>query len=122
MTDERPRSPARAARSSSVSLAVFDLLSRLEGGPPKIRTGKRVDIQDDVIPWLILEYGLGELLPYIPDQREAVREGVKWQRVRGTPAAVRTALGWIGFDALIEESDAGSFRWAEFQLCLDQAP
>lgn len=117
--DLLPSSSSQLERDLSLS---SDLLSRLEGGPPKIRTGKRVDIQDDVIPWLILEYGLGELLPYIPDQRQAVREGVKWQRVRGTPAAVRTALGWIGFDALIEESEAGSIRWADFQLGLDQAP
>ena len=117
--DLLPSSSSQLERDLSLS---SDLLSRLEGGPPKIRTGKRLDIQDDVIPWLILEYGLGELLPYIPDQREAVREGVKWQRVRGTPAAVRTALGWIGFDALIEESEAGSIRWADFQLGLDQAP
>ena len=117
--DLLPSSSSQLERDLSLS---SDLLSRLEGGPPKIRTGKRVNIQDDVIPWLILEYGLGELLPYIPDQREAVREGVKWQRVRGTPAAVRTALGWIGFDALIEESEAGSIRWADFQLGLDQAP
>jgi len=118
-SDLLPSSSTQLERDLSLSA---DLLRRLEGGPPKIRTGKRLDIQDDVIPWLILEYGLGELLPYIPDQRQAVREGVKWQRVRGTPAAVRTALGWIGFDALIEESEAGSIRWADFQLGLDQAP
>ena len=118
-SDLLPSSSSQLERDISRS---SDHLSRLGQGPPRVRDGKRLNIQDDVIPWLILEYGLGELLPYIPDQRQAVREGVKWQRVRGTPAAVRTALSWIGFDALIEESERGSIRWADFQLGLDQAP
>lgn len=119
---QAPLLPSNASELERDLSLSQDSLTRLSSGPPKIRTGKRLDIQDDVIPWLILEYGLGELLPYIPDQRQAVREGVKWQRVRGTPAAVRTALGWIGFDAQIEESERGSIRWADFQLGLDQAP
>lgn len=119
---QAPLLPSNASELERDLSLSSDSLNRLGSGPPKIRTGKRLDIQDDVIPWLILEYGLGELLPYIPDQRQAVREGVKWQRVRGTPAAVRTSLGWIGFDAQIEESERGSIRWADFQLGLDQAP
>jgi P2-related tail formation protein len=87
-----------------------------------LRTAKRTTIPSSVVPWLIYEYGLGEILPYLGDnQRRALAEGVLWQRVRGTPAAVRIALGWIGVDGFIDESEGGSARWAEYQLGLAAA-
>lgn len=89
---------------------------------PTIRTAKRVNIPDSVVPWLIYEYGLGELLPYLTDQRRAIAEGVLWQRIRGTPEALKIGLGWIGLDAFLEESEAGTLRWAEYQLGLEAAP
>jgi hypothetical protein len=86
---------------------------------PTIRTAKRTDIPDSVVPWLIYEYGLGEILPYLGNnQRQALAEGVLWQRIRGTPEAVRIALSWIGITGLIDESEGGSTRWAEYQLGL----
>jgi hypothetical protein len=98
-------------------------LERVGPAVPTIRTAKRTNIPDGVVPWLIYEYGLNELLPYLGNnQRRAIEEGVQWQRLRGTPQALRTALGWIGFQPLVEESEAGTIRWAEFQLGLDQPP
>jgi P2-related tail formation protein len=89
---------------------------------PIIRTAKRVNIPDSVVPWLIYEYGLGEILPYLGNnQRRAIEEGVLWQRIRGTPEAVRIALGWINVEGLIDESEGGSTRWAEYQLGLSAA-
>jgi len=86
---------------------------------PNIRTAKRTDIPDSVVPWLIYEYGLGEILPYLGNnQRRALADGVLWQRIRGTPESVRIALSWIGLTGLIEESEGGSARWAEYQLGL----
>lgn len=87
------------------------------GGPvPIIRTAKRTNIPDDVVPWLIYEYGLGELLPYLDDQRLILSEGVLWQRIRGTPESVSIALGWIGLDAWVEEPEAGTTRWSEYMI------
>lgn len=94
-------------------------LQRVGSPVPIIRTAKRVNIPDSVLPWLIYEYGLGEILQYLGDnQRRAIAEGVLWQRIRGTPEAVRIALGWIGVEGLIDESEGGSARWAEYQLGL----
>ncbi len=94
-------------------------LQRAGGPVPIIRTAKRVSIPDSVVPWLIYEYGLGEILPYLGNnQRRAIAEGVLWQRIRGTPEAVRIALGWIGITGLVEESEGGTYRWAEYQLGL----
>lgn len=87
-----------------------------------IRTAKRVDIPDSVLPWLIYEYGLSEILPFLDnDKREALEVGIQWQRIRGTPESLRIAMGWIGVNALIDESEAGTDRWAEYQLGLDSA-
>lgn len=97
-------------------------LERIGRPVPTIRTAKRINIPDGVVPWLIYEYGLGELLPYLSDQRQAIAEGVLWQRVRGTPAALKIGLGWIGLIASLEESEAGTLRWAEYQLGLEVAP
>jgi P2-related tail formation protein len=97
-------------------------LQRTGGPAPLIRTAKRVNIPDSVVPWLIYEYGLGEILQYLGNnQRRAIEEGVLWQRVRGTPEAVRIALSWINVTGLIDESEGGSARWAEYQLGLEAA-
>lgn len=95
--------------------------SLVRTGPPVpiIRTAKRTNIPDSVVPWLIYEYGLGEILPYLGNnQRRAIAEGVLWQRIRGTPEAVRIALNWINVVGTIDESEGGSYRWAEYQLGL----
>lgn len=99
-----------------------DVLPKLGPSAERIRDAKRTDIPDDVVPWLIYEYGLGEITPYVPDLRQALAEGIQWQRVRGTRRAIDIGLGWIGFDATVEESEAGTLRWADFQMGLDQAP
>lgn len=99
-----------------------DILPRLGAAVQRIRNAKRQDIPDDVVLWLIYEYGLGEILPYVPDLRQALADGVQWQRLRGTRRAIEISLGWIGFNAAVEESEAGTLRWAQFQLGLDQAP
>lgn len=94
-------------------------LQRVGPPVPTIRTAKRTNIPDSVVPWLIYEYGLGEILPYLGNnQRRAIAEGVLWQRIRGTPEAVRIALSWIGVTGLVDESEGGSYRWAEYQLGL----
>jgi P2-related tail formation protein len=85
---------------------------------PTIRTAKRVNIPDGVVPWLIWEYGLGEILPFLDDQRAALVEGVLWQRIRGTPQSLLVVLGWLGIEAEVDESEGGSAKWAEYQLGL----
>lgn len=96
-------------------------LDRIARPVPIIRIAKRVNIPDGVIPWLVYEYGLGELLPYITNQRRLVSEGVLWQRIRGTPASIRIGLTWVDVEGFVEESERGTRRWAEFMIGLDAA-
>jgi hypothetical protein len=76
---------------------------------------------DALIPWLIWEYGLGELLPYLSDPRRAINEGVIWQRSRGTHAALITALGWVGLSTRIEQEVPG-VHFAQFQIDAGAVP
>jgi P2-related tail formation protein len=114
--------PPNATQFERDTSRTISSLQRAGGPVPVIRTAKRVDIPDSVVPWLIFEYGLGEILPYLGnDQRRAVAEGVLWQRIRGTPQSISIALGWIGLQGTIDESEAGSYRWSEFQVGLSAA-
>jgi hypothetical protein len=78
--------------------------------------GIKYDPPDAWLPWLIWEYGLMEVLPYIKDYRRAIREGIQWQRIRGTPKSLEIALSWIGATPVIEQEEPGCVHWAEFQF------
>jgi hypothetical protein len=73
-----------------------------------------------LLPYLVYEYGLGELTPYVANLYDLIDEGVQWTRVRGTPAALERALGWLGYAAEIEEAPIRRARWNLFQLELDR--
>ena len=106
--------PANATPLEQALSLATDSLSRLALPVDAIRQFK-TDPSDPLLPWLIWEYGLGELLPYLPEPRQAIAEGILWQRLRGTPAALTTALAWIGATATIEQEPPG-VHFAEFQL------
>ena len=113
MTPDDLLPPNATALERSLSLST-DLLTRL-GGETESLKGFKADPSDSLLPWLIWEYGLGELLPYLPQPRQAIAEGILWQRLRGTPAALSTALSWIGMRATVEQEPPG-VHFAEFQL------
>lgn len=113
MTSDHLLPPNATALECSLSLST-DLLTRL-GGETEPLKGFKTDPSDSLLPWLIWEYGLGELLPYLPDPRRAIAEGIRWQRLRGTPAALTTALSWIGATATVEQETPG-IHFAEFQF------
>lgn len=73
-----------------------------------------------LLPFLVWQYGLGELSPYLPNLYDLISEGLKWQRVRGTPAAVSRGLSWLGYAGDIEEASPNRIRWNLFQLELDR--
>lgn len=106
-----PPNATALARALESVLALDDRIAGIEAiGPAKL------DAITPYLPWLIWEYGLGELLPYLPDSHQAIREGVAWQRLRGTPQALTTALGWRGFGAAALEESGPGIGFAAFQL------
>ncbi|MEN5278695.1 phage tail protein, partial [Brucella sp. TWI432] len=73
---------------------------------------------DQIVPYLIAEYGLTEIEDFIANPREILREGILWQRLIGTPAALHRALRWINHDGDIEEFPATKRKWWWFQVHL----
>lgn len=73
-----------------------------------------------LLPFLVWEYGLGELTPYLPNLYDVISDGVRWQRIRGTPAAVSKGLGWLGYSGTIEEDPTRRRYWSGFQVHLDR--
>lgn len=68
--------------------------------------------------WLVWEYGLEELLPFLPNAREVIAQGLQWDRIKGTPESLRLALSWLalGADPAIEEETPTGAHWHEFMM------
>ncbi|OJH30452.1 Phage tail protein (Tail_P2_I) [Armadillidium vulgare] len=72
--------------------------------------GFKFNLKEEVLPWLIEEYELGEILRWVKDRRKAIVEGVKFQRLRGTPESLKIALKWANIeDIIIIEEPPGKY-------------
>ena len=109
--------PSNASPFEIAAAKSTDILTKLGADADLIARFKSVP-GDPILPFLIWEYGLGEAQRYLVDPRRVIREGIQWQRLRGTPAAMHTAFGWIGQTLAIEEEQG--VHWATYQLGLPQ--
>ncbi|MDX5526491.1 MAG: phage tail protein [Wolbachia endosymbiont of Andrena nigroaenea] len=77
---------------------------------------------EKVLPWIIEEYGLEEILHWAKEKRKAVEEGIKFQRLRGTPASLKIALKWANIEdiTIIEEPPGKHFF--ELQIGIKDVP
>ncbi|WP_105403414.1 phage tail protein [Neorhizobium sp. T7_12] len=76
-----------------------------------------------VAPWLVHEYGLGPISQFFATIEDTIDEGRPWQRLRGTPAAVTTALGWLDYTSIfIEDQVRGRRRWHLYQIGMGELP
>ncbi|WP_341810413.1 MULTISPECIES: phage tail protein [unclassified Wolbachia] len=84
--------------------------------------GFKFNLKEETLLWLIEEYELGEILRWIKDKRKAVVEGVKFQRLRGTPASLKIALKWANIEdiKIIEEPPGKHFF--ELQIGIKDVP
>ncbi|MCR6672202.1 phage tail protein [Devosia ginsengisoli] len=87
-----------------------------------MRRVKYVSPRPAMLPFLVYEYGLGELTPYVPNLYDLIDQGVRWQRIRGTVSAVAIGLAWIGYSAEIEPAWTGRRWWNSFQLRFPDLP
>jgi len=78
--------------------------------PGRIR-GFKFSLDEKILPWIIEEYGLEEILRWVTDKRRAIKEGIEFQRLRGTPASLKIALKWANIDGItiIEEPPGEHF-------------
>lgn len=100
----------------------FDPRNEVVPSVSLLRTAKLKEVPDSYVPWLVYEYGLEEVLPWITDPREAMRTGVQWQRIRGTKAALELSLSWVGFTADKIEEEVPGRHFFEYQIGLHGNP
>lgn len=73
-------------------------LDSLADAPARVRSRR----DGALAPWLAAEWQLAEFAPYFASTGELIDAGLPWLRQRGTAAAVKRALSWIGFDTELE--------------------
>jgi hypothetical protein len=74
----------------------------------------------DLRPFLVDEYGLAVLVPYLSSYAEVLARGLPWARVRGTHSAVAQGLDMVGYSGAIQDPPARRLAWADFQIDLDR--
>ncbi|WP_341823123.1 phage tail protein [Wolbachia endosymbiont (group A) of Clivina fossor] len=84
--------------------------------------GFKFRLEERILPWLIEEYELGAILRWVKDKRRAIVEGVKFQRLRGTPESLEIALKWANIEdiTIIEEPPGKHFF--ELQIGIKDVP
>lgn len=74
-------------------------------------------------PWLVNEYGLSPITGYFDTVEHQIDYGRAWQRIRGTPDAVKMALGWTGYDNVtILDQVTGRRLWTLYQANMGELP
>ncbi|MDX5495252.1 MAG: phage tail protein [Wolbachia endosymbiont of Nomada marshamella] len=89
---------------------------------PSCVKGFKFSLGEKVLPWIIEEYGLEEILRWAKEKRRAIKEGVEFQRLRGTPASLKIALKWANIEdiTIIEEPPGEHFF--ELQIGIKDVP
>lgn len=107
--------PNATAQERAVEQAML-LAGQVHAGVDGILSFKEAP-PEAVLPWLVWEYGLEELLPFLPTARDVIEQGRPWERIKGTPEAVRLALSWLNYGApSIEEETPAGAHWFEFMV------
>lgn len=74
------------------------------------------------MPFLIDEYGLQELTPYFSNSYDLIDQGLEWQRIRGSVAAIDRGLQWLGLSVHFTPAWTERAWWNSFQLEFDHLP
>ncbi|EJF87184.1 phage tail protein [Bartonella rattimassiliensis] len=74
------------------------------------------------LPFLIDEYGLQELSPYFLNPYDLIDQGLAWQNIRGSLAAIEMGLRWLELSARFKPAWSGRAWWNSFQLDFDRLP
>lgn len=99
-----------------------DFHQDVDGSVLGISRSKLITRPPRFLPWLIEEYGLGELTPYVPNLYDLIDQGLQWQRLRGSVAAIEMGLEWLGISARFTQAWTGRAWWNSFQLYFDKLP
>ncbi|MFN4124434.1 phage tail protein [Pannonibacter indicus] len=86
------------------------------GALPQIITSKHVLRPPDLLPYLVYEYGLGMLTPYVANTYDLIDTGRTWMRLRGTFAGVAQGLEFAGATGSVEPARPSRIWWNSAQV------
>lgn len=112
--------PNNASSFETAVEAAATIDPRVDYGVNAITGWKVVQRPSGLLPWLIYEYGLDALQPFVPNLYTLIEEGRQWSRLRGTHKAVYDGLGFIGYAGQIKDPATRRIAWADYQLILDR--
>ncbi|WP_189353819.1 phage tail protein [Mesorhizobium sp. M2A.F.Ca.ET.039.01.1.1] len=113
--------PPNATAFERALSATLDRLPELAPGATELHSFKLDTPQPSILPWLVVEYGLGEISQYLPDLPTVIEYGLRWQRVKGTPQGVAESLTWVGYAfSTFYEAPLRRTRWHLYELELDR--
>lgn len=94
--------------STPLELALADIAASmlLSASTAEVPRNLRTDIDAAVTPWLAAEWFLADFSKFFDDPAALIAGGLPWLHERGTAAAVKRALGWIGLTVTLEEDGA----------------
>ena len=58
-----------------------------------------------LLPWVAQQWQISQFESYFPTTQALLNAGLPWLRERGSAAAVRRAMGWLGFANVVIEED-----------------
>lgn len=103
----------------AIKSAVFHLMKDIWEKLYRIRNAKGMD---DFRSWLLYEYGLDVLLPFIAAKNIDIEEGKDWEELRGSLKALTMALGWAGFPNVKVECMGPGKAFFRYQIDLGRSP
>lgn len=112
--------PSSAHRFERALSAAMDPTEELAPAIEAIRAVKTLHPPPSFMPYLIWEYGLGILTPYLPNLYDLYQEGRDWLEIRGTHGAVDLALSWLSYAGEIEPAATRRLWWNAYHLALDR--
>ena len=76
-----------------------------------------------IIPSLVEAYQLEEILPYVRYTKAFFKDGLAnatdWADKRGLLIALRTAIGWLGYEDYKIISNSPGHRWSEYSIIIN---
>ncbi|WP_265025147.1 phage tail protein [Wolbachia endosymbiont (group B) of Pammene fasciana] len=84
--------------------------------------GFKFNLEKEILPWLIEEYGLEEILSWVKDKKKTIKEGIEFQRVRGTLASLKIALKWANIDEITIIEEPPGKHFFELQIGIKDVP
>lgn len=116
MTDQKK---AEYSIDRDLKKVIYEEMKDVWEGLKEIRNAKKMQ---DFKSWLLYEYGLDVLLPFIKAESIDLDKGKDWEELRGSLKALTMALEWLGFPDVKVECMGPGKAFFRYQIDLGRPP